>query len=798
MSSKLSYVFFVFISIMSSISFGINGYTGFNINEDGADYVAGNVNGQGSSVDDWAGAWTASISSTDPSFIFDVISGGSEGVAGDQCLAMVGSTSGVHNLTRTMDAWSGDFEWSFDVKISSTSLGATCQQQLEGGPGGVGDLRPLNIKWEPGGNFRVNDTVMIGNFGNPGNGFLSMTGGEWVHIKIVCYWDAAQFDLYWEKTDGSMGLVGSKVGYKDAGFVNSYQVSTFKINAPKYADMWVDNISFTPLTMLTAGTPFPSDGALGAAWETDLNWSAGPYALSHDVYFGTDESAVMNAQRLLGDINGDGPADILDLEILADQWLTNPGEVNPSADIVLNSMVDLNDFAALAADWGTTPDPEFKGNQTATTYDLGVLPTETTYYWRIDEINASNPDSPWTGNVWSFTTATNNPFTISDINRTGYTVQYDSLSVGQLLYIDRTYTFTDVGSFSGANYIKTANNDKQATDNSFLTFTVNADAVVYVAHDDRIETKPSWLSSFIDIGENLVSSDGNKQFSLYRKEFEAGTVVIGGNSGEVSGSMYSVIAEPAPMNSPTQASAPDAADGATGVSVTPSLTWTIGDGALSHDVYFGTTNPPAFQGNQYSNTYLPMQVLNPNTTYYWRVDEKNSLGMAQGTVWSFTTGDESTATVLWANDDCAVIDGVNRNNDDDYGLFIKYINFISYIEFTFNTTPVNQATLNLWLVEGAENLYEVTVSGTEYDFDETTFTGTGTPGWTVAGTFSVQTAPKYVTVDITNFYNNNLGKTMTLQVRSDYYPGGTGMFFADHEGTRVDCELKDGPRIDLQ
>jgi hypothetical protein len=29
---------------------------------------------------------------------------------------------------------------------------------------------------------------------------------------------------------------------------------------------------------------------------------------------------------------------------------------------------------------------------------------ETTYYWRIDEVNSTNPGSPWIGNVWSFTT----------------------------------------------------------------------------------------------------------------------------------------------------------------------------------------------------------------------------------------------------------------------------------------------------------------------------------------------------------------------------------------------------------
>ncbi|MFZ2147134.1 MAG: hypothetical protein WAV28_07930 [Sedimentisphaerales bacterium] len=29
----------------------------------------------------------------------------------------------------------------------------------------------------------------------------------------------------------------------------------------------------------------------------------------------------------------------------------------------------------------------------------------TTYYWRIDEVNNANTDSPWKGNLWSFTTA---------------------------------------------------------------------------------------------------------------------------------------------------------------------------------------------------------------------------------------------------------------------------------------------------------------------------------------------------------------------------------------------------------
>jgi hypothetical protein len=52
-------------------------------------------------------------------------------------------------------------------------------------------------------------------------------------------------------------------------------------------------------------------------------------------------------------------------------------------------------------------DPEFKGRQSSTTYNLaGPLDLDTTYYWRIDEVNTAHlPDQIWRGDVWSFTTA---------------------------------------------------------------------------------------------------------------------------------------------------------------------------------------------------------------------------------------------------------------------------------------------------------------------------------------------------------------------------------------------------------
>ena len=99
-----------------------------------------------------------------------------------------------------------------------------------------------------------------------------------------------------------------------------------------------------------ASSPTPRSSSVDVKQTIILSWGAGDSAASHEVYFGTDEDAVRNA---------------------------------------------------------TQASPEYKGTKALgnESYDPGKLEWDTTYYWRVDEINPSNPDSPWVGNVWSFTTA---------------------------------------------------------------------------------------------------------------------------------------------------------------------------------------------------------------------------------------------------------------------------------------------------------------------------------------------------------------------------------------------------------
>jgi len=85
----------------------------------------------------------------------------------------------------------------------------------------------------------------------------------------------------------------------------------------------------------------------GGGAVAELRWS--DYAASHEIYFGTDANSVENADKT---------------------------------------------------------SPEYKGSKTLgdESYDPGKLAWNTTYYWRVDEVNDLNPESPWIGNLWSFTT----------------------------------------------------------------------------------------------------------------------------------------------------------------------------------------------------------------------------------------------------------------------------------------------------------------------------------------------------------------------------------------------------------
>ncbi|MDF1548738.1 MAG: T9SS type A sorting domain-containing protein [Bacteroidales bacterium] len=346
-----------------------------------------------------------------------------------------------------------------------------------------------------------------------------------------------------------------------------------------------------------ASNPSPSNGATNVSRNIDLSWTAGSSTTSRNVYFGTDN----------------------------------------------------------------TPDAsELQGNQVGTTFDPGTLTENTTYYWRIDEVNAQGTT---TGTVWSFTTGTDASVSIDQTDPVG------------------------TGTITARAQISTTESAARAFDNLFAAGTQNSTWSKWLDNGGVPGTSsPSWIqiqlptavsvnklaivSANDDFGRdpkdfNLQGSNNgsswttlnswsNETFTsrFQRREFPFTNTAtysyyrlnITKNDENVSMTQLCEIELFGPQSStpalPGAASNPNPANGATNVSLTADLSWTAGSGATSHDVYFGTDPTPdntEFQ-NFYTVTTFDPGTLAENTTYYWRIDENNSAGTTTGPVWSFTTG----------------------------------------------------------------------------------------------------------------------------------------------------------------
>ena len=91
-----------------------------------------------------------------------------------------------------------------------------------------------------------------------------------------------------------------------------------------------------------------------------------------------------------------------------------------------------------------------------------------------------------------------------------------------------------------------------------------------------------------------------------------------------------------------------------GVVLTPTLTWITGQGATSHDVYFGTSSPPPFVTNTTGTSYTPA-TLTASKKYYWKVVAKAGSSAASSPIWSFTTGNPAPSDPLPANRSTSVV-----------------------------------------------------------------------------------------------------------------------------------------------
>jgi hypothetical protein len=174
----------------------------------------------------------------------------------------------------------------------------------------------------------------------------------------------------------------------------------------------------------------------------------------------------------------------------------------------------------------------------------------------------------------------------------------------------------------------------------------------------------------------------------------------------------------------TKATNPSPATGAVNVAVTATLSWTAGDGNVSHNVYFGTTSPGTFQGNQPAATFNP-GTLSYGTIYYWRIDEVNEANVVTtGNIWNFTTttgqatnpsptngaaGISTSPTLSWTT-------GVDANSHDVYFGTISPGTFQgNQTETTFDPCTLTPSTIYYWRIDEVVDENTV-ITGTVWSF----------------------------------------------------------------------------------
>ncbi len=136
-------------------------------------------------------------------------------------------------------------------------------------------------------------------------------------------------------------------------------VATLSWETPKIERVIIPGGPLQP--PLHARAVYPAKGQDDAAQDMTLEWIAGDKATYHQIYLGDDPNEVAAATTETAGI--------------------------------------------------------YCGQQAAdeTTYYVGELEWNKTYYWRVDEVDPTDADSPWIGAVWSFTTADFMP--VEDVER---------------------------------------------------------------------------------------------------------------------------------------------------------------------------------------------------------------------------------------------------------------------------------------------------------------------------------------------------------------------------------------------
>ena len=382
--------------------------------------------------------------------------------------------------------------------------------------------------------------------------------GAWVHWAFTKDGDAGEQkiyingELFHEGTGytrpitgvnvfviGCRGTSGRDQNY--AGAIDDFRLYDRALTPEEIAVVMTGVGAGFPLAM----GPNPEDGAMLEATWANLSWMSGSFAVSHDLYFGT-------------------------------------------------SFDDVNDGIE-----GT-----FVGNLTTTNQVIGFpgfpasegLQPGTIYYWRVDEVNDADPNSPWKGDVWSFSVP---PKTA-----------YNPDPADGAEFVDPNAIFTWTGGFQAKLH------------------------TVYMGTNFDDVNNAAGGTPLGSASHSPGTLDLEKVYYWRVDEFDP--------PATYKGDIWS-------FTTPGAVGNPQPANGAVGVQMIETLSWTAADNATSHELYFGTDADAVKNATTASPEYIGPRALGAvsydpgglawDSSYAWRVDEVYPTETVKGLVWSFETAD---------------------------------------------------------------------------------------------------------------------------------------------------------------
>ena len=363
---------------------------------------------------------------------------------------------------------------------------------------------------------------------------------------------------------------------------------------------------------------------------------------------------------------------------------TSPSPANTATGINTTPTLSWSSSGATSYDvaFGTSnPPPTVSTGQGAASYSPPSLANSTTYFWRIVARNSSGST---TGPIWSFTTAAGStlpsPWQNQDIGSTGqagsstfssgtFTVRgagadiwgptdafqfaYQTLTadgsiVARVAGVQNTNTYAKAGVMLRGSLAANSQHvilDLRPTgDIEFMYRATDGGATTWPS--GPVQPAPVWLK-LVRAGSTVTgftSTDGStwNQVGSTTMSFPSaiyvGLAVTSHDTTILNTSTFDsvTITGAGSGSAPGTPTSPSPANTASGVSTTPTLTWSS-SGATSYDVAFGTSNPPpTVSTGQAAASYSPSALAN-STTYFWQIVARNSSGTTAGPVWSFTT-----------------------------------------------------------------------------------------------------------------------------------------------------------------